>query len=95
MDPMGKVGRIYKEDHYTWYTKKLATHKSSVPCGFGEHFLCFSHCKSMGANDHWAGAFLKPGAWLAGFLKRTTTHCCIQNMKALRLVVSVKMFFFF
>ena len=45
-------------------------------------FLCFSHCKSMGANDPGAGPFLTPGAWLAGFIKRTSTHCYIQNMKA-------------
>ena len=55
-------------------------------------FLCFSHCMSMGANDPGAGPFLTPGAWLAGFIKRTTTHCYIQNMKALGLVVSEKIF---
>ena len=37
-----------------------------------------------------AGPFLTPGAWLAGFIKRITTHCCIQNIKALGLVVSEK-----
>ena len=41
----------------------------------------------MGANDRWAGPFLTPGAWLAGFIKSTTTHCYIQNIKALGLVV--------
>ena len=41
-----------------------------------------------------AGPFLTPGAWLAGFIKRTTTHCYIQNMKALGLVVS-EIFFVF
>ena len=30
---------------------------------------------------------------LAGFIKRTTTHCYIQNMKALGLVVSEKKIF--
>ena len=34
-----------------------------------------------------AGPFLIPGAWLAGFIKRNTTHCYTQNMKALGLVV--------
>ena len=49
MDPRGMVGRIYLEDHYTLPQTK---YESSVPCGFGEEdFLCFSHCKSMGAND--------------------------------------------
>ena len=40
------------------------------------------------------GTFLTPGPWLAGFIKTTTTHCYIQNMKALGLVVSEKKFFF-
>ena len=45
--PRGTVGRIYKEDHYTLLHPK---YESSGPCGFGEEdFLCFSHCKSMGA----------------------------------------------
>ena len=39
---------------------------------------------------HGVGPFLPPGAWLAGFMKRTTIHCYIQNMKALGLVVSEK-----
>ena len=39
------------------------------------------------------GPFLTPGAWLAGFIKRTTTYCYIQNMKALGLVVSEKKIF--
>ena len=42
----------------------------------------------------WAGQFLTPGAWLAGFIKRTTIHCYIQNMKALGLVVSQKKIFY-
>ena len=50
MDPRGTVGRIYKEDHYTLL---LTKYESSGPCGFGEEdfFSCFSHCKSMAAND--------------------------------------------
>ena len=32
---------------------------------------------------HGSGSFLTPGAWLARFIKRTTLHCYIQNMKAL------------
>ena len=34
-------------------------------------------------------------AWLAGFIKRTTTHCYMQNMKAFGLVVSEKLFYVF
>ena len=50
-------------------------------------FLCFSH-DAPGAGPEWA-----PGAWLAGFIKRTTIHCYTQNMKALGLVVSEKKIF--
>ena len=47
IDPSGTVGRIYKEVHYTLLHTK---YERSGTCGFGEiFFLCFSHCKSMGA----------------------------------------------
>ena len=52
----------------------------------------FSQCKSMGP---WTGPFLNPGAWLAEIIKRTTTHCYIQNIKALGLVVSETLSMFF
>ena len=55
-------------------------------------FICFSHCMSELMTPR-AGPFLTPGAWLAGFIKRTTTHCYIQNMKALGLVVLEKKIF--
>ena len=39
MNPMGKVGNIYKEDHYTLLHTK---YESSGPCGFREvDCLCF------------------------------------------------------
>ena len=88
MDPRGMVGRIYKEDHHTLLHTK---YESSGPCGFREEDFLMS----MGANDPRGGAFLTPGAWLLGFIKRTTTHCYIQNMKALGLAVSKKKIFFF
>ena len=134
MDPRGMVGRIHKEDHYTLLNTK---HGSSGHCGFGEEdfFLCFSHCKSMVANDPRGGAIFEPrgmvgrnykedhhtllhtkyessghcgfgedflcfshdapgagpvwtpGAWLTGFIKRTTIPCYTQNRKALCIVV--------
>ena len=85
-DPRGMIGRIYKEDHYTLLHTK---YESSGPCGFGEgrFFLCFSH-DAPGAGPVWT-----PGAWLAGFMKRTTIHWYTQNMKALGLVVSEKKIF--
>ena len=59
MDPRGTVGRIYKGNHNTLLHTK---YESSGPCGLGEDdfFLCFSHCKSMGANDPWGGAIFDP-----------------------------------
>ena len=87
MDPRGTVGRIYKEDHYTLLHTK---YESSGPCGFGEEdFLKFSH------DTPKAGLVWTPVARLAGFIKRTTRHCYIQNMKALGLVVLEKIFFCF
>ena len=59
-DPRGTVGRIYKEDHYTC-TLLHRKNKSSGSCGFEkEDFLCFSQCKSMGANDTWGGTIFDP-----------------------------------
>ena len=59
MNPRGTNGRIYKEDHYILL---LTNYESSGPRGFGEEdfFLCFSHCKSMGANDPRGGAIFDP-----------------------------------
>ena len=50
-------------------------------------FKVFSH-DAPGEGPIWT-----PGAWLAGFIKRTTIHCYLQNMKALGLVVSEKKIF--
>ena len=80
-DPRTMVGRIYKEDHYTLLHTK---YESSGPCGSGEDFCMFFH-DAPGAGPVWT-----PGAWLAGFIKRTIIHCYTQNMKALGLVVLEK-----
>ena len=86
MDPRDTVGSICKEEYYTLLN---TIYESSGPNGFGEDcfFLCFSH-DAPGAGPVWT-----PGAQLVGFIKRTTIHCCKQNMKALGLVVSEKNFF--
>ena len=84
MDSRGRVGRIYKEDHYTLLQTK---YESSGPCGFGEEDFFVFH-DNPGAGPVWT-----PGARLAGFIKRTTIHCYIQNMKALGLVVLEKKIF--
>ena len=57
IDPRGPVGRIYKEDPYKLLHTK---YESSRPCSFGEDVLCFSHCKSMEANDPRGGAIFDP-----------------------------------
>ena len=51
MDPRGRVGRIYKEDHYTLLHTKYG---SLGPYGFREEEL------SMGANDPRGGAIFDP-----------------------------------
>ena len=91
MDPRGTVGRIYKEDHYTLLHKN---YESSGPFGFREEdFLCFPIVCLWELMTPGAGPFLTPGAWLAGYIKKTTTRCYTQNMKALGLVVSEKKIF--
>ena len=86
-DPMGMIGRIYKDDLYTLLHTK---YESSGPCGFGEEFFIYFPHDAPVAGPVWT-----PGAWLAGFMKRTTIHCYKQNMKALGLVVSEKKIFFY
>ena len=67
MDPRCTVGRIYKEDHYTLL---LTKYESSGPCGFGEDFfLCFSRCKSMGANDPRGAAIFDPRGMIGRIYK--------------------------
>ena len=47
-----------------------------------------NHYKPMADNDAPGEGFeWIPGAWLAGFIKRSTIHCYTQNIKALCLVV--------
>ena len=58
-------------------------------------FLCFSQCKSMGANDPQGRAIFDPRGMVGRIKKRTTIHCYIQNIKALGLVVSEKIVFMF
>ena len=58
LNPRGLIGRIYVGEHYTLLHTKYI---SSGPHGFREEdFLCFSHYKSMGANDPRSVANLDP-----------------------------------
>ena len=85
--PQGHGWQVYKEDHYILLQTK---YESSRPCDFREEdFLKFFPCPPPpGAGPVWT-----QGAWLAGYIKRTTIHCYKQNMKALGLVVSEKKIF--
>ena len=87
MDPRGTVGRIHKEDHYPLLHKNmkalyLVVSKEKI------FFYVFHIVSLWEIMTPGAGPFLTPRVWLAGFIKRNTTHCYIQNMKALGLVVS-------
>ena len=83
MDPRDTVDRIYKGECTLVHT----TYECSWPYGFGEEdFLRFSHDTAV------AGPVWTPGAWLSGFIMRTTIHCYTQNMKTLGLVVLEKIF---
>ena len=55
----------------------------------------FSHYKPMADNDApGAWPIWTPGSRLAGITKGLTKHCFTQNMKALGLMVSEKIFFY-
>ena len=58
MDPRGTVGKRYKEDHYTCYIQNMKA--LGLVVLEKKIFLCFSHCKSMGANDPWGAAIFDP-----------------------------------
>ena len=81
------------------FTMRITIHcytqnrKSYVPCGFGEDFLCFSHCKSMEANDPRVGAIFDPRDMVGRIYKEDHYTCYTQNMKALGHVVLEKIFY--
>ena len=84
MDPRGTVRRttIYC---YTRNTKALGLVASEEEIFL---FFFFPFVSLWELTTTGVGPFLTPEAWLPGFMKRTTIHCYIQNMKALCLVVS-------
>ena len=70
---------------------------SFVSCGCREEdlFFMYFHYESMVDNDipgSWP--VWTPGAPLAEFIKRSTTHCSTQNMKAQGHLVSEKNIFY-
>ena len=82
------LAALIKESNIHWSTQHMKALDHMVSAKI--FFLCFSH-DAPGAGHVWT-----PGAWLAGFMarfiKRTIIHCYTQNMKALGLVVSEKIF---
>ena len=74
-DPRGMLGRIYVKLHITLCCipniEALAVVVSEKKI-----FSCVFHYKPMADNDAYGvGPVWTPGAWLAGFIKRTTKHC--------------------
>ena len=69
-------------------------YESSGPSSFREEdFFMFFLWELMGpgaGNGPRGGAIFDPRGMVGKFIKRTTIHCYIQNMKALDLVVSKK-----
>ena len=91
MDPRGMVDRIYKEGHYIL----LHTKMKALGLTLSEKiFLCFSHCKSMGANDPRGGAIFDPRGMLGRIYKVDHYTLLHTNMKALGLVVLEKKIFY-
>ena len=80
------------------YTLLHTKYESSGPCGFGEEdfiiYLFFFIVSLWQIMIPGVGPVLTPVAWLAGFIKKTTIHCYIQNMKGLGLMVSEKKIFY-
>ena len=68
-DPRGMIGRIYVELHMTLLHTKYISFRS---CGF-----MYFHYKLIMADNDFTGVWLvwTLGAWLAGCLKRSITHC--------------------
>ena len=68
MNPRGTVGRIYKEDHYTLLLTKHE--RLGLVVSEKKIFLCFSHCKSMGAKDPQCGAIFDPRGMIGRIYKQ-------------------------
>ena len=72
-------------------------YQSCWPSGFREEdfFSFFPIVGLWRLSTPGAWPNLTPGAWLAQFMKRTISHCHIQNIKAVGPVVSEKKIFEF
>ena len=80
LDPIGLIGRIYVGDHSTLlYTKYI----SCGPHGFRDEDLY---------NDPQGVASLDPRGLTGRIYVGSTKHCYIQNIQAVGLMVSEKIF---
>ena len=79
------TGRIIMEFHMTLLHTKYTSLRFKRSRFFFKNF----HHKPMADNDTPVWTL---GAWLARFIKKSTIHCYTQNMKALGLLVSEKIF---
>ena len=74
-DPLGAEPVWTPGERLAGFIKRTTIHcytkyESSGPCGFGEEdFLCFSHCKSMGANDPRGEAIFDPRGMIGRIYK--------------------------
>ena len=83
--PGARLAGIIKRTNIHWFTQNMKA--LGLVVSEKIFFYVFPIVSLWDIMTLGAGPFLTPGAWLAGFIKRTTTHCYIQNMKALGLVV--------
>ena len=91
LDPRGMIGRIYVEYFLALVTLNIPA--LGLVVLEKKIFKCFSHYKPTADNDApGAWPIWTPGSRLAGIIKGLTKHCFTQNIKALGLMVSEKIF---
>ena len=95
LDPTGMIGKIYVEST-TSHCYTLNIQALGLVVLEKKISKCFSHYKPMADNEALgAWPIWTPGSRLAGIIKGLTKHCFTQNIKALGLMVSEKIFFTF
>ena len=95
MTPALGCGLYGPQEHRWPYLKRGLLNKApGLMVSEKKIFVCFSHCKYMGANVPWGGAILNLRGIIGRiYVKHHITHCCILNIQALGLAVSEKKIF--